>query len=276
MKILASEIAVGADAPFTLLHMSDVHLTFADGRDDGRKLELARSRAGYFRQAEEYLALAAETARRENALIVCTGDLIDFVSEANIDAARSFTDVSDCFFTAGNHEFSLYVGEEFEDEAYRNRSLAKVQAAFGNDIRFASRVINGVNLVALDNSYYHIDRAQLDALKAECGRGMPVILLMHVPLYAPDICDIMLNVKGEPCAHLINTPDGIVDGYTPDRIRQQRTDGLTREACEYIASQPAIKAVIAGHVHTHCESRVSEGLTQYIAGVDSMRLIRVK
>ena len=61
---------------------------------------------------------------------------------------------------AGNHEYSLYVGEAWEDAAYRNQSLATVQEAFINNIRMAARVIGGVNFVALDDGYYLFEEEQ--------------------------------------------------------------------------------------------------------------------
>ena len=86
-------------------------------------------------------------AATENKTIIYTGDLIDFVSELNIEKAKEFTDSVDIFMSAGNHEFSLYLGEEKEDAAYRNRSLPKVQTAFKNNLRYSSREINGVLFV---------------------------------------------------------------------------------------------------------------------------------
>ena len=276
MKFIDTTINVGAEKPFELLHISDIHLTYADERDDQRKLELAANRSKYFADAEENLAAAVADARRTGALMISTGDLIDFVSYANIDAAKKFTDENDCFFAAGNHEFSLYVGEAWEDAEYRNKSLALVQSAFKNDIRFSSRVVNGVNLVAIDNGYYLIEQAQLDALKAECSKGMPVILLMHVPLHADDLCEDMMKVRGEPCSYLMNTPDSIVDTYSDHRARQQRADSVTREAYDYIVSPPMIKAIIAGHVHGRCyESKVTDTLTQYIVDVRTSRRITI-
>ena len=44
-----------------------------------------------------------------------------------IAAAKEFMESNDYFFAAGNHEFSLYLGEAVEDADYRNQSLAKVQ-----------------------------------------------------------------------------------------------------------------------------------------------------
>ena len=157
MNILDTEIAVGAAQPFCALHASDTHLTLADERDDVRKQALAAGRLPCFPAAEACLDALTAQALEEDVPVLYTGDLSDFVSAANLDRMRRFTDTVDCFMAAGNHEFSLYVGEAWEDAAYRAQSLDRVQTAFKNDIRFASRVIHGVNFVALDNSYYLIE-----------------------------------------------------------------------------------------------------------------------
>ena len=276
MKFINTTIEVGADRPFELLHISDIHLTYADERDDERKLQLAADRLKYFPDAEKNLAEAVADSRLTGAMMVSTGDLIDFVSHANVDAARKFIEDTDCFFAAGNHEFSLYVGEAWEDEAYRNQSLDFVQSAFKNDIRFDSRIVNGVNLVAIDNGYYLFDQYQLNALKAECAKGLPVILLMHVPLHEDELCHDLMNVRGEPCSYLMNSPDSLIDTYSEHRARQQRADDVTREAYAYIKSVPVIKAIIAGHVHGRCyESKLTKKLTQYIVDTETARRITI-
>ena len=277
MKFIDTTIEVGADRPFELLHFSDIHLTYADERDDGRKIELAESRRQYFPDAQENLDAVTADARRTGAMLVSTGDLLDFVSHANVDAAKRFTDENDCFFAAGNHEFSLYVGEEWEDEAYRNRSLGFVQSAFKNDIRFSARVVNGVNLVAIDNGYYLVDRAQLDALKAECAKGMPVILLMHCPLHTEYLRHELMDVDGQPCAYLMGSPEDVLATYSDHRRRQQSPDDITREAYEYMISEPAIKAILAGHIHgDHFEDDITDRLTQYTVGTSTARRVTVK
>ena len=112
-----------------------------------------------------------------------TGDFIDFVSQANLERAKKFIDGNDVLFIAGNHEFSLYVGEAFEDEAYRNLSLEYVQKFFKEDIRFNARQIGGVNFVGIDNGYYRFDAQQLTKLEEQVALGLPIILYMHNPLF---------------------------------------------------------------------------------------------
>ena len=128
MKIREITIPVGALEPFSVLHTSDNHICLADERDNERKRKLAEERGmaiskGHPEQltkkAEEIFAYAKE----HQLPVFHTGDLIDFVSEANLDYARNLLKDADVFVAAGNHEFSQYVGEAWEDEAYKAQSF---------------------------------------------------------------------------------------------------------------------------------------------------------
>ena len=272
---IKNEIHIGISMPFTLLHASDTHLTLADSRDNERKNLLAQKRAGVFPNASQNLEEIKNEIRSSGALLAYSGDLIDFVSSANLDAARAFCSEFDCFFAAGNHEFSQYVGEAFEDEAYRNQSLARVQAAFSNDIRFSSRMVNGVNLVAVDNSYYLVDECQLNALKAECEKGFPIILVMHTPLYEENLCRDFLAHSRQPFAYAMCAPESLLSAYSESRRIQQTPDRCTLEAFDLIIRSPQIRAILTGHLHYDYESRLNDRLTQYVTGVDTLREIRI-
>ena len=271
MRILSTTISVGARTPFHALHLSDTHLTHADERDDERKNILAAQRTPPFHMHEENLALATAYARQGGMPILHTGDLIDFVSHKNLDRVHALTAENDFFVAAGNHEFSQYVGEAWEDEAYRNQSLARVQAAYTNDIRYDVREYNGVNFVALDNSYYLVDAWQLARLKETVAKGKPVVLLMHTPLYTPALYEYMMKERHSPCAYLMAAPEECLAPYPPDRYRQQRADDVTREAYDYIVGEKAIRAILTGHLHFDREDPVTDTLTQYVIGVTSGR-----
>ncbi len=276
MKYLSNEINVGAESPFTLLHISDTHLCLADGRDDERKLKLAERRGPRFPEAEATLAEAERVAKEKNLTIVHTGDLFDFVSWANIDEGKRFTDENDVFMAAGNHEFSLYVGEAWEDADYRNQSLEKVQSAFKNDIRFSSRVINGVNLVAIDNGYYLFEKEQLDALKAEISKGLPMILFMHTPLYAEDLLHFHKDLEKHPVVYQMAVPEKYLKAYPEDRYRQQKADEITQEAYDLIVNCSLVKALITGHLHFDFEGMVHENLPQIVTGCTTLRELYIK
>ena len=272
MSIILTNLKIGVQKPFRVLHMTDTHLTYADMRDGERKVQLAQKRARSFRHAEEMLQLASEVSKRENLPILHTGDLIDFVSLANLEAVERFIAQNDCFFATGNHEFSLYVGEAKEDAAYRNQSLPAVQKVFKNDIRMASRVIGGVNFVALDDGYYLFEPQQLAFLKSEVKRGLPVVLLLHNPLYEPKLHEY--NIKQwDPCSYLVAVPEALMAGYSAHRFEQQRADAMTLEAVEYIKNETQIKAIIAGHLHRDYEGVFGDRIPQIVTSCTKLRLI---
>ena len=273
MKIIENVIEIGLSKPFEVLHASDTHLALADDRDDQRKLDLAKQRYQYFDYALGNVKFMSDYAKEHNLTIVHTGDLIDFVSELNLDVARDFTSNNDVFFAAGNHEFSLYVGEAFEDEAYRNISLKKVQSAFTNDIRFSVREIGGVNFVAIDNSYYFFEKSQLDGLKEVAKQGKPMVLLMHNPIYTKDFFEY--KIKNHPDAAFLNgVPNELMTGYAKDRYVQQKGDAVTFATCDYIKSEPLIKAILCGHLHEDYVDTIHDGLKQYVTHITSLRRIK--
>lgn len=276
MKHINTEISVGATAPFELIHVSDSHLTLADGRDGERKVRLAEKRTRVFPDAKASLSEISLLSKKLGAPIVHTGDIIDFVSRKNLEYTKKYVAENDVFMTAGNHEFSLYVGEAFEDEAYRNRSLSRVQACFSNDIRFASRKINGVNLVGIDDSYYRFDGAQLDALKREVALGMPIILFMHCALYEESLCREIVIGHGAEAPYLTCPPDEALKGCSDYRVRQQKPDDITIEATEYIKSEPLIKAIFTGHLHWDWKGMLTDRIPQYVTGLETIRTIKVK
>ena len=271
MNIIRTKLQIGVEKPFQVLHMSDTHLTNADLRDGQRKVLLAEGRKPWFSQAEEVLAFGCQTAKELGIPIVHTGDLIDFVSLANLEAVKRFTDENDCFMAAGNHEFSLYVGEAKEDAAYRNQSLPAVQAVFHNDIRMSSRIIGGVNFVALDNSYYLFEAEQLAFLKQESEKGLPMVLMLHAPLYDRALYDV--SMAGTPCAYLVGVPEDLMKTYPADRFEQQRADAITLETIAYIRHQPLIKALVTGQLHFNYEGVFDDRIPQVVTSCEDLRLI---
>lgn len=274
MKIIKNYLHIGAKEPFCVLHASDTHIAFADNRDIERKLELSARRKKEMPYAEANLEFLKEKALKEQRIIIYTGDLIDFVSELNFEKAEEFCNSVDIFMSAGNHEFSHYLGEAKEDAAYRNISLPRVQKIFKNDIRCSSRIIGGVNFVAIDNSYYLFEKEQLDFLKKETEKAFPVVLCVHVPLYTMEFYDFAINCDGDP-AYLMSVPEELMQNYTPHRFQQQKQDEITAEAYDFIVNCKNIKAILSGHLHEDFEGKINEEMCQITTGMSTIREIYI-
>ena len=277
LNIKEITIDIGLRKPFDVLHISDTHILRADKRDEERKAQLAASRTGYMGFGEHYLEEAIHYAREHGMYMMHTGDLCDFISEANLDLTARYMLEADWFVCAGNHEFSHYLGEAREDEAYKARRFDDVQGAFPNDLFFASREIGGVNFVAVDDVYYNFSPRHLELMKAEVAKGLPIILLIHIPLYTPEFCAVELEATGGNCAYLTGVPLEITETFDPGKTYpegqewryrkvQQRADTPTLEFIAWIKEQPLLKGILCGHMHRFFEERFSPTAIQYCVG----------
>ena len=88
MKFIKNHIHIGIEKPFSVLHASDTHITFSDDRDGERKVKLSEHRIQCFPRSFENLQYIKNMAVNDRKTIIYTGDLIDFVSELNLDRQR--------------------------------------------------------------------------------------------------------------------------------------------------------------------------------------------
>lgn len=271
-------VDVGAERPFRAMLVADIHAVRADAADDDPdKLGLAAGRGPVMGHGEHYLAEAVAVANRENAMLLHAGDMIDFVSNANLRFAKSVFGAGDWFACAGNHEFSQYVGEAREDAAYKAASMGRVQAVFPNDLTFASRVVNGVNFVAVDDVYYNFTEEQFALMEAEAAKGLPIVMLCHVPLYVPGHYAEQMRRTDGLCSYETGVPDALIDTWRKerdwppgeewrDRRVQQRPDATTREFTRYLSSLKPLRAILCGHCHAFWAERFSPTAMQYVCG----------
>ena len=167
------------------------------------------------------------------------------------------------------------VGEAKEDAAYKAASYARVQSAYPNDLTFASRVVNGVNFVAVDDVYYNVTARQHELFKAEVEKGLPIVMLCHVPLYGPKLYDFVMKATNNKCAYVTGAPDELVDTYEAGktypagqewrhRAVQQRADAPTKDFIKWLKEQKLLKAILCGHLHHFFAERFSPTAVQYV------------
>ena len=264
MELIKNTITVGLERPVKLLHVTDTHIGLADDRDDERKHALA----GRFSSSnrEKYFQEQVDYASRNCDLLVHTGDLIDFVSHANVDWARRALQNENIFFIAGNHEYSQYVGEAWEDNAYRMNSYMQMGYGLGVPMFFNARVVGGVNIVGIDNSYYLFEDWHLWRLKREAEKGLPIILAFHDPLFEQSLYDYHMSLPGSDCTYLVGCDEEHLLPYSEFRAVQQRPDAPTLRMIDYITHEPQIKAILTGHLHFNFESSLTPSLPQYVTG----------
>ncbi len=264
-------VKVGAERPFSVIHMSDNHICLADERDGERKTELCRNRLNSFtsncpERQEQINSAMFDYVRKSGLPLVHTGDLIDFVSEKNLEyAAEAFRGI-ETVFSAGNHEFSLYVGEAWEDEDYKKQSLDAVRQAFPDGMEYGVKYINGLKFITVDDGYYYILPGQLEAFGKEISDGRPFVLVLHNPLYSEDLYAQVM--KGRPLTeppYLTGCPEELLSQLSDHRRRQQHADGTTLEFLKLCNECTNLRLVLAGHLHETYASELDSGVPQLVA-----------
>jgi predicted MPP superfamily phosphohydrolase len=274
MRIIQNELCDGAERPFTVLQMTDTHLTCTDEQDSEARRQLACDRRRMCPHAEEELAFVRDFVAKTGATLVHTGDLVDFLTPENLRVAEQFAKDTGLCMIAGNHEIhrcpnNVFCERDFtEDLRCQKDILDGVQTHFDNDIRFFCRTICGVNLVGIYDGDYQISAEQLAALREIVAQGRPILLFMHIPLF----CEELLSLRRD-C--MLATPQDIVDTYPLFRQFEQRADEVTRAAWAYIMEQELIKCVISGHVHADFETVDPSSKKQLITGLETLREIHV-
>lgn len=271
IEIRSFDISIGAEKPFSVYHFSDDHLCLADERDCEEKHKLAERRLNDFaggrperqKQIEDEIHSIIE---KEAIPVVHTGDFIDFVSAANLDYAREFFSGINTVMCAGNHEFSQYVGEAWEDEAYKMQSLSQVEKAFPKGIEFGVRIINGVKFITIDDGYYYILPKHFEAFKKELEQDIPIVLVLHNPIYSADTYKkTMQNQAKTDPPYLTGCPEVLLEALSEHRRKQQHSDELTTEFVRICNSCDKIKAILAGHLHKEVIARLDNGAVQFCA-----------
>ena len=264
LSLTFATVEIGLEKPFSILHISDTHLTAAYPYENAKKQKLHTTRTRTFGgHQEEALRDSLAWAREKVDYVLHTGDLIDWQSEANFDLVRKYfgDNMTGCM---GNHEFSPDMGYsepgETPTEEFKDLSREALSKAYPFDISFSSQVVNGVNFIMIDDVYGTVTPEQVSRFRAEAAKGLPMVLCMHVPFYTPGIWRATKRFwQNKDCK--------FSDGKVPapsGAWRRQQEDPVTRDFIACLREEPLLKAILAGHEHITVQDRFSETAMEYV------------
>ena len=275
LSLVCRHVDAGATRPFSLLHITDTHLTAAYDREPEavRKLRDWRTRT-FGGHQEEALADSLAWARKNCDYVLHTGDLIDWPSEANFDLVRKYFCGSICG-SLGNHEIGwprtpLNGKEKGLTEAMmREEWYGPLAKAYPFDLELQSTVVNGVNFVTVDDVFGTISERQRERLEKEFARGLPVVLAKHVPFVTEGILrhhgKIWFDWKLS-CAKFTSAAIPPPQG----EYARQKEDKVTADTIAWLRAEPRLKAILAGHEHFAYEERFSPTAMQFVTGGNFM------
>lgn len=272
MRLTRRTVQVGLTKPFSVVHVSDSHIVRVSAVDLGVMDEKAvawyESRRKAFPNGIMGLAAAVSYAKNESLPLFHTGDLIDFASRASHSGIRQDMDGTDWFFSCGNHEYQGWNGGVpaiacGSSKEARETGRKAYEKFVPNSIPVASRVIGGVNFVQYDNGGFsdYLAPQQFEFVKREFAKGMPVVLLCHMPFWSEAIGEEILRT------HKGLTKDRINTGYVQGRPDKPNWGGRL-EMTEWLRKQPQLKAILCGHLHYDFTDVFSPTANQYVAAAN--------
>ena len=182
-----------------VVHIADTHLFMDDNRGIpytkfSNRMAKAYNQTTHFKTREKTTPMECfentlAYAKEVNAdVITLVGDIFSFPSELAVEWVNSKLEATGIpyIYVAGNHDWH-YEGMSGELDALRdtwidNRLLSLYQ---GNNPLMAAYDIKGIRFLAIDNSTYEINDEQLAFFSEHAASGMPLVLLVHIPMYAP-------------------------------------------------------------------------------------------
>ena len=182
-----------------VVHIADTHLFMDDNRGIpytkfSSRMAKAYNQTTHFKTREKTTPMECfentlTYAKEVNAdVITLVGDIFSFPSELAVEWVNSKLEATGIpyIYVAGNHDWH-YEGMSGELDSLRdtwidNRLLSLYQ---GNNPLMAAYDIKGIRFLAIDNSTYEINDEQLAFFSEHSASGMPLVLLVHIPMYAP-------------------------------------------------------------------------------------------
>lgn len=265
-------------SPFKVMVIADTHLFRDDERGEPYRPYSARMARAYnqtrhFKTGEptnpekgllETLQVAKEA---KVGLVALVGDMVSFPSEAAVEwlGERMAEAALPYLYVAGNHDWH-YEGMEGSLEKLRRTWIEqRLRPLYqGQNPLMAVREINGVRFVALDDSHYEILPEQLEFYRAQVRTGQPLVLLVHIPLYAPG------RSVGYGCGHpqWSAATDRNFELERRPRWPQAGHTEVTMTFHREVFSAPNLLGVCTGHIH-RASLDVLNGIPQIVTDANA-------
>ena len=259
----------GLKKDFKILHITDLHACALDEVEKAAMEPVRRDyippRQGLFGGGRPYpseAALPALMAYGEEIsadLILMTGDIIDFPSEANLTLLKSCVDFCKVpvLYITGNHDWSY--ADDYHTENAADTYLTRVDAISGAVDHAAIYEDETVLVCAVDSGLDRIREETLEAYLTAARRakatGKALILALHVPVHAETLVEDTVRVWRQE----LTIGEGAFG----------KDDPSTMAFYNAVAVEPGLSpdAVIAGHVHFDHEDMFPNGTPQYITDI---------
>ena len=259
----------GLKRDFKILHFTDLHACALDETEKAAMEPVRRDyippRQGLFGGGRPYPSEAALPALVRYGeeisadLILMTGDIIDFPSEANLTLLASCVDTCKVpvLYVTGNHDWSY--ADDYHTANAAATYLPRVDAISGAADHAAIYEDDTVLVCAVDSGLDRIRKETLEAYLTAARRakatGKALILALHVPVHAETLVEDTVRVWRQE----LTIGEGAFGADDPATMAFYNAVAVDSDLVP--------DAVIAGHVHFDHEDVFPNGTPQYITDI---------
>jgi hypothetical protein len=253
-----------------ILHLTDSHMAEGDDRDPEaaeyvvRFRELFEQRTPGAVPAREVFADTLRKAAQQGIdATVMTGDMIHFPARAGLEAIQQGMDelAVPFLYALGNHDWHMPSVDWCEQT--RDIYYPRFDPLTGGSPACQSMELDGVRLIALDNSSYQVSEAQLEFLRREIATGQPCLLYLHIPIWVESLTPATVDRWQAPIML------GVERGWTEEKMREWRVSeatATTRAFRDLLVSGDSenLAAIFCGHLHFPHTDEYRPGRFQYV------------
>ena len=256
-----------------VLVAADTHLFKDDDRGEpfqqfSGRMAAAYNKTHHFQSGkvtnpEQSFVSILERAQETNVdMLALVGDIFSFPSEAAIEWVGEKLEATGLryFYVAGNHDWH-YEGMPGSLNELRETWIDKRLKPLyqGNHPLMSAYDVGPVRFLAIDNSHYQILPEQLKFFRDQVKTGKPLVLTVHIPLFAPG------RSMGFGCGN----PDwGAKSDRNFELERRPRWPeaGHTSTTLDFhreVFDAPNLLGIFAGHIHRNSVD-VIDGIPQFV------------
>ncbi|WP_417731472.1 metallophosphoesterase family protein [Rosistilla oblonga] len=259
--------------PLRVLVAADTHLFLDDergkpfhefsGRMAGAYNTTRHFKTGEATNPQNSFTQIIERAQERNVdLLALVGDIFSFPSEAAIEWVADQLAASKLryCYVAGNHDWHYEGMPGSIDELRATWIERRLKPLYqGNNPLMSAYDIGDVRFLAIDNSTYEILPEQLDFFRAQAETGKPLVLTVHIPMFAPG------RPVGFGCGH----PEWGAQTDRNHKIERRPpwpTTGHTQATIDFhrdVFTTPNLLGIFAGHTHRSSVD-VINGIPQFV------------
>lgn len=233
----------GIKGEYRFLFVTDSHVVVMDGSESPKENSYGQDRFNMFltdgkSAAGRFSGWMDYASRQELDGVLLGGDILDFPSQANLSFLKGRLDGLKCpyLYAPGNHDWTY--PWEYMTEKGRREYLPLLAPYMRGNTDLNVLDCGEFLIAAADNSSGQFTETAARGLADVCGRGKPVILLIHVPVLTQSV----LTKAREVWKGGVVLGGGNYGGIYPDDASRKVLDLIS-------AKDSPIRAVLAGHVH---------------------------